>query len=204
MNRIIVPRRSHGTTQAAEGFPRLKWTLEEFERLSELGFFGGIDSERERIELVDGELVPMNAKGARHELVRDEILNYFMRRLPNDVRLRSEPGWRPGGDVYLEPEMILCPEGFSPTTVPASEVLLLIEVADTSLRYDESVKARIYARHGVREYWVVNARTLETHVHRDPTPKGYRSIVSVGPTDTLTPHLLPALAVSLGRLGIES
>lgn len=70
MKEFLHPNR-HATTQAADGLPRLKWTLAEFERLSELGFFGGIDGERERVELIDGEIIPMQEKGGRHEWVRE-------------------------------------------------------------------------------------------------------------------------------------
>lgn len=202
MNEIVSPGSTHATTQAAEGLPRLKWTLAEFERLSELGFFGGIDRERERVELVDGELVPMNAKGARHELVRARLQKTMALQLGQAFEVFSEPGWRPGGDRYLEPEIIVCREGMSPATVPAADVLLLIEVADTSVDYDTGVKARIYATAGISEYWVVNARTLETIVHLDPRPEGYASVSTLAPSASLRPHLLPALTVSLGGLSI--
>lgn len=201
MNEITRPPRSqHATTQTADGLPRLKWTLAEFERLSELGFFGGVESERERIELVDGELLPMNAKGARHEWVRGELQNHLARRLPDGFRCYNEPGWRPGGDRYLEPEIIVCRAGFQPAAVPPAEVLLLIEVADTSLSYDQGLKAKIYAKLGVREYWVVNAKTLETTVHLCPQAENYSEVHAVSQDQTLTPLLLPVLAVSLGAL----
>lgn len=203
MNEISRPPRSqHATTQAADGLPRLAWTLAEFERLSELGFFGGIDRERERLELVDGELVPMHAKGGRHEWVRGELQHHLSALLPEGHRIFGEPGWRPGGELYLEPEMMVCRSGLPPSTVPPSEVLLLIEVADSSLRYDSATKARIYARLGVREYWVVNAKTLETIVHLEPGAEGYGKISTHGPSETLAPLALPQLAVSLGALKI--
>ena len=66
MNEIPRQPRMRPTTQAAEGVPRLRWTLAEFERLAELGIF----TEEDRIELIEGELVPMSPKGNRHELVR--------------------------------------------------------------------------------------------------------------------------------------
>ena len=201
MNEITRPPRSqHATTQTADGLPRLKWTLAEFERLSELGFFGGIESERERIELVDGELLPMNAKGARHEWVRGELQNHLARQLPDGFRCYNEPGWRPGGDRYLEPEIIVCKAGFQPATVPPAEVLLLIEVADSSLLYDQGLKRKVYAKLCVAEYWVVNAKTLETTVYRDPQGESYGDIQAVSQEQTLTPSLLPALSVSLGAL----
>ncbi|MEQ1711518.1 MAG: Uma2 family endonuclease, partial [Hyphomicrobium sp.] len=123
MNEIARPPHWHDTTQAADGFPRLRWTLPEFERLSELGFFGGIDRERERLELVDGELLPMQAKGGRHEWVRGEMFLALVQRLPQGLKIYGGPGWRPGGQRYLEPDMLVCRGGFKPSEVPATEVL---------------------------------------------------------------------------------
>ncbi len=202
MNEISPVQRQRATTQAAEGLPRLAWTLAEFERLSELGFFGGIDREPERLELIDGELVPMHAKGGRHEWVRGELQNHIAEILPKGHRLYNEPGWRPGGDLYLEPEMIVCKAGFEASAVPPSEVLLLIEVADTSLSYDTATKAKIYARLGVREYWVVNAKTLETIIHLEPGEQGYAKVSTHGPSENIAPLDLPQLTVSLGALKI--
>lgn len=203
MNEISRPPSSkHATTQAADGLPRLAWTLAEFERLSELGFFGGIDRERERLELIDGELVPMHAKGGRHEWVRGELQHHLSAQLPEGYRIFSEPGWRPGGELYLEPEMIVCKSGLSPSTVPPSDVLLLIEVANSSLRYDAATKSKIYARLGVREYWVVNAKTLDTIVQLEPGADGYGKIATHAGSETIAPLALPALTVSLGALKI--
>jgi Uma2 family endonuclease len=193
MNEIarFLPKSPHSTTQVADGLPRLKWTLDEFEALSELGFFGGLESERERLELVGGELIPMNAKGRRHEWVRGQLFLFLARALPAE-----------GGDLYLEPEMLVCKAGFQPSAVPPSEVLLLIEVADTSFKYDAGLKAKIYASLGVREYWVVNAKSLTTTVHLEPGSGGYGRVSSVASSETLSAQALPAVAVCLGDLKI--
>jgi Uma2 family endonuclease len=89
------------TTQAAEGVPRMRWTLAEFERLIEVGIL----TEDDRIELIDGELVPMSPKGGayHHEVVRTAILNWLRRNLPNEFDLCVEPGWRVEGS-YCEPD----------------------------------------------------------------------------------------------------
>lgn len=204
MNEFLRTNRvEHKTTQAAEGLPRLAWTLEEFEKLSELGFFGGLDRERERIELIDGELVPMQSKGIRHENVRALLLNRLIRLLPDGVHVRVEPGWRPGGGHYLEPDFMFCPASTSATAVSAAHVLLVIEVADTSERYDKVIKAGLYAKLGVREYWVINAASLETTVHLAPSETGYGDVKTLAADHMLVPLLVPELSVSLGQLDIR-
>mgnify|MGYP001236542623 CR=1 FL=1 len=199
MNEIAPAPRPLPTTQAAEGLPRLRWTLAQFERLIELGIF----TEDDRIELIDGELIPMAAKGNRHERIRGRLSFKLSRTVPQGLIVYSEPGWRPGGDRYLEPDIIVCPEAFDAPTVPPSEVLLLIEVSDTSLAYDAGLKARSYAALGVREYWVVDAVTLSTRVYRDPGADGYGARSDVRPAERLTPSLVPELAMAMSDLRLE-
>lgn len=198
MNELAHPPVQRPTTQAAEGLPRLRWTLAEFDRLSELGVFRDDD----RIELIGGELVPMQSKGGRHELVKTKILNWMMRRLPHDLELSVELGWRPGEDMYLEPDIVVYRAGPSPSHVPAGDALLVIEVADSSLLFDTGRKAGIYAALGVRDYWVVNTTTLVTRVYREPSSSGYGKSEDVSAADTVVPLLLPSLAVKLADLGL--
>jgi Uma2 family endonuclease len=72
--------------------PRLRWTLAEFERLTELGVF----TEDDRIELIGGELVPMSPKGNRHENLKALLSDWVYRRLPESLLLTGEFGWCPG------------------------------------------------------------------------------------------------------------
>ena len=79
-------------------------------------------------------------------------------------------------------------------------MLLCVEIADTTLKYDLGTKAEIYSVFGVREYWVINADTLEARVHREPSPTGYRLVTNAGAERRLMPLLAPELAVTLGEL----
>lgn len=198
MNEIRPFVRQRATTQAADGLPRLAWTVEEFDSLAEHGFF----TEDDRIELIGGELVPMSPKGNRHEVIRGELGQWLARKLPAEINVYIEPGWRADPTYYLEPDILIFPDSHGLGELPASEVLLVIEVAHSSLSYDTGRKAKTYASLGVREYWVVNAKTLETIVHLTPGLEGYGSVSTHAPSETLSPHALPALTVSLGALKI--
>ena len=186
------------TTQAAEGLPRLRWDMADFDRLIETGVL----SEDDRVELIGGELVPMAAKGNRHEVVCGAVHNWLRRHLPDEFDYHPEPGWRAGGTHYFEPDFVIGRAGFQRTSVAPEDVLLLIEVAQTSLRFDTTTKANVYASFGVREYWVINAETLETRVHRQPSSQGYQDVVNVRPGDVLMPTLIVPLCLKLGDLGI--
>jgi Uma2 family endonuclease len=71
------------------------------------------------------------------------------------------------------------------------DVLLLIEVADSSLAYDRSTKLRLYAETGIPEYWVVDCTAETVEVHRDPGPDGYRDVRLVAGAATLAPQAFP-------------
>ena len=163
--------------------PRWRWSLTEFDQMIEHGLL----TEDDRVELIDGEMVPMHAKGGRHELVKIKLFNFLMLRVPEDLEIGVELGWRPGGDVYLEPDIVIYGVGPSPEHVPATDALLVIEVSDSSLRYDLDRKAKIYAGLGVREYWVVDANTLQTRVHREPAGENYARSLIIRRTRRLLP-----------------
>jgi Uma2 family endonuclease len=197
MNRIFTPPpQRRPTTRAADGLPRWRWTVAEVEKMAVDGYF----REDERFELVGGEIVPMSPKGRRHELIRGELAFRFARRAPDDVFVVSEPQFNLADDMYLNPDILVHPASTLTPDVRGGDALLVVEVADTSLRYDLNTKAPIYAAHGVPEYWVINAGTLTTMVHRKPSGKAYESVNEVAPTDTLIPSLVPAFSVSLGAL----
>lgn len=190
------------TTQAAEGLPRRRWTVAEIVQLTELGFFGGQGRPYERFELIGGEIVPMSAKGAWHETVKKELIRYWIKRATDDIDIIPETSWYHSEIDFKEPDFFIWPRSIPLTEISAATALLIVEVADTSLAYDLGRKARIYSGLGVRDYWVIDARRLVTHVHRDPGADGYASVEARGGRDLLVPLLAPALAVCLEALGL--
>lgn len=186
------------TTQAAEGLPRLRWTTDDLIRMVEVGLLG----ERDRVELIGGEIVPMAPAGRRHEVVRDEVVRFWSRRLPADVWVSVEPQFNLDANAYTEPDILVLPWSIKTFDLLGPDALVVVEVAETSLAYDIGTKAKVYASYGVREYWVINAVTLETHVHTTPGEDGYISRILHPPTAALTPHLAPPLTVRLADLDL--
>jgi Uma2 family endonuclease len=89
------------------------------------------------------------------------------------------------------------------TRLNGAEVLLCVEVSDSTLRYDLGLKVETYAAHGVREVWVINANTLVTRVHRRPGARGYTETADVPHTRGITPVLMPKLTLRIADLGLK-
>jgi len=184
-------------TRAAEGFPRRAFTVAEIRRMVE----AGIIAEDENFELIEGEIVPMSPKGNQHEVLKAALNEVFARGKPDDLRLAVETSLYLSDDSFVEPDLCLYPKRILPEDVKGSDVLLAIEVAGSSLGYDRGLKARLYARHGVRELWVVEAERRVAWVHRRPEPDGaWGSIEKVAADAELAAEALPDIRVVLANL----
>jgi Uma2 family endonuclease len=172
------------------------WRLSsrDYHRLGE----AGILAEDERVELIHGEVVVMSPIGSPHAGHVRRITSFLGERVRGSAVLSVQnpvvlaDGLEPQPDVAL----LLPREDFYTDRHPGpSDVLLLVEVADSSLSYDEGEKAALYASSGVAEYWLVDLVRLAVHVHTRPSPVGYRSIVTRKRDDAWTPTLLPGVEV---------
>ncbi len=161
----------------------------------------GIVGPDERIEVFHGNLLPMNAKGPLHETIKQHLTIHFIRHLPREATVIQEAGWRIVDTLYLEPDYLFFPAALNIAAVTGPDALLVVEIADSTFRYDAGVKAGAYASIGVRDYWVIEAASRRTVVHRDPEPDGrFRSVRTVPATETLEALLVPGLDVSLADL----
>jgi Uma2 family endonuclease len=191
--------RKHRTTMAAEGLPRLALTVNDVHKMVE----AGILDEDERVELVDGELVPMSPKGNYHEVLKASLNLFLARSIPSDIVFVPETTFRLSATTYLEPDFVFYKEEQPLADLRGNNALLVIEVADSSLSYDRGRKARLYASFGIRELWVVDAMNLVTHVHLDPAGDGYRTVGEKGRNEALEPQLISGLRVTLGSLTLR-
>ena len=196
MNIQLRPPGLSYVTRAAEGMDRRRWTVAEIEAIVAAGILG----ENERFELIDGEVVPMSPKGIRHEVVKSSILYFWMKRLPESVRVVQETTFRLNPASFIEPDFVFFASSTKLADLKPSNTLLAVEVADTSLRYDTGRKAKLYASHGLQELWTINAETLQTHVFSKPTDEGYLERRLIEPTELLAPSFAQNLAVKLAEL----
>ncbi|MBK8086286.1 MAG: Uma2 family endonuclease [Devosia sp.] len=187
------------TTQAADGMPRRPWTIAEIEAM----VAAGIIDRHERFELIGGEVVPMSPKGARHEMVKVDLNEHLQRLGLTQLRIVPETTLRLDDKSFLEPDFIVFPRTVPFEDLRGYHVLLAIEVADTSLRYDLGRKIGIYAAWGIPEVWVIEAGALLTHVFRKLGSEGYRERLEVAPDDTLAGALVPEVTVRLTELGLK-
>jgi Uma2 family endonuclease len=151
-------------------------TVQEYDRMTEIGIF----DEDERVELLAGQIVKMAAKGTAHGAAVKRTEKLLENRLGERVLVRLQDPVRL--DNYSEPEpdiSVVIPdplyyEDHHPTP---SEIYLIVEVADTTLRTDCGIKSKIYAESGIADYWVLDVNNRQLHVFREPSQDGYQSRV---------------------------
>jgi Uma2 family endonuclease len=176
--------------------PRRLFTVDEYHRMAEAGILGA----DERVELIEGEIVQMAPIGPRHAGCVINATRMFITRLgdhavvspqnPVIIRPRSEP----------QPDLLLLrPRAVSYSReLPAShDVLLAVEVADTTVRFDRVVKSRLYARAGIAEFWLCLTMDGAVEVYREPGPDGYASVTLHGSGETVSSLAFPAVSFAV-------
>lgn len=200
LDRLVVPASSErsrampaAVTQFAEGFPRRAFTVDEILRMQEAGIIG----EDENFELIEGEIVPMQAKTHIHELIKSALTLRLARALPDNLWLGIESTMYLSERTLLEPDLVVYRRGLKLEEVKGPDILLAIEVALTSLAFDRGLKAKLYARYGVRELWVIDAARRQTFVHTEPTETGWTRIVETEPEAVLACAAVPGFEIRL-------
>jgi Uma2 family endonuclease len=187
-------------TQSAEGLERRRFTVAEVEAM----VAAGVMEEDERVELIGGQLVPMSPKGIQHEVVKAALLDCWNRCRPDDCRLAPETTFRLSVDTYLEPDVVVYPRATGLKGLAAANVLLVVEIADSSLSFDTGRKAALCASFGIRELWVIDAVRLTTRVFLEPSREGYGEARDFNIAERIVPRFAPeAFALRLDQLELR-
>jgi len=168
----------------------------EFDRLAEAGVFEG-----ERVELVRGVLVEMAPIGPDHDDVVEVLTEVFVPALKGRARVRVQSSFAASEDSEPQPDLLVVDKSV-PRGVHEhpSQALLAIEVAESSLRFDREVKARVYAEAGIPEYWIFDVAHRSVEVYAVPVAGRYTEVRTVSADEMLSPRAFPDVAVPLGQV----
>lgn len=171
-------------------------TIAEYQRMGELGIIKPDD----RVELLDGELIPMPRIGPEHGYSVRRLTHDFVRRFDGRASVSVQgpvtlDNWsEPQPDVMLN---ALPDARYAVANPTADDALLLIEVSVTSLSIDRGKKLRAYARCGVREYWIVDIVHERVHVYRDPHGERFASYWPALRGESVAPLAFPNDAIAV-------
>lgn len=133
----------------------------------------GILPEGRGYELIEGVLVKMAAQNSPHVAMIVDLMRFFIETLPRSYAVAPSPSLFLSERVTLEPDICIYGQDIDSADVRGPDILLAIEVSDSTLRYDMGKKARLYAAHGVRDYWVIDLNGGTVHCHAGPGEDGY-------------------------------
>ena len=162
----------------------------------------GILSEDDRVELIDGDIVEMAPIGHRHASCVMRLTSLLSRQLSGQALVSVQNPIQLDERSELYPDVAVLaprPHEYRDRLPGPADVLLLIEVADTTMEADQTVKIR-YSHAGIAEVWLVDLNHEVVHVHSDPTPTGYRVTQIVRKNDALQPRRLPSCRFSADEI----
>jgi Uma2 family endonuclease len=178
---------------------RMRFSVERFEEMAQKGLFGP----EERLELIEGDIIPMAPIGLAHAAATDQLARTMIRAIGDEAIVSLGRSIRLGNFSELQPDIILLAfrkDMYRHKHADVADVILFIEVSDSSLAFDRGHKLSLYARHGIREYWVIDVKESRVFVHREPQGEAYRSQTVHSRRDSLNPLALPQLTLSLDEL----
>jgi Uma2 family endonuclease len=177
-----------------------KFTIDEYHQLGKLGFF-----ERDRVELIRGEIIKMVAKGTFHSVCNSLLIEELILLINKRASVRSqEPIFLPS-DSEPEPDVVIAKkrsDNYSLSHPQAVDILLVIEVSDSTLNYDQKTKLSLYAEAQISDYWIFNLVENFLEMYSEPYQNnqgnfGYRFKRIALPNETVSLPCFPDLSLDL-------
>jgi Uma2 family endonuclease len=153
---------------------RKHFTIDEYHKLAETGIIKPTD----RVELIEGDIITMSPIKSKHAGIVDAIAEFLIHTLYRKATIKIQNPMSIGNNSEPEPDIIIAKhkqDHYRSAHPTPEEVYLLIEVADSSLAYDQSIKAPLYAKAGIPEYWIINIIDEQIEIYREPGDENYAS-----------------------------
>ncbi|MGI8905171.1 MAG: Uma2 family endonuclease [Candidatus Sumerlaeaceae bacterium] len=177
---------------------RRAFTVHEYHRMGETGVL----TPEDRTELIDGDIVQMTPMGSRHAGIVATLNKYFVEQAKERYILFPQLPVRLGTFSEPQPDLLLLKarKDFYTSALPTSQdVLLIIEVSESSLKFDHSVKIPLYAKHGVKEVWIIDAGAGKVEVYRKPGKMGYLEVRTYKRGDSITLSQIKGMNVAVSE-----
>jgi Uma2 family endonuclease len=175
-----------------------RWTIDRYHKAVDAGIFDG-----QPLELLDGELIEVSPEGISHAGLSSDGADYLREQLGSQVKVREAKPITLPNDSEPEPDIaIVKPLGnlYKTERHPyVDDIFWVIEYANTSLEKDLQIKRKIYAKANILEYWVINLKTREMTVFREPAGDEYQSR-TVMTSGTISPVSFPNIQIDVTRL----
>lgn len=175
------------------------FSIDEYHRMAEAGIF----SEDDRVELIEGEIVVMSPIGNPHAAGVRRLIHIFTESLRGSVTLDAQNPVRLDDWSEPQPDITLLRrrDDFYASKAPTAEdVVLVVEVADSSVGYDRGVKAPLYARHGICECWLLDLPADVLEVYRKPAEDGYRLVRRFRRGETISLEAFPSVTFTVDSI----
>ena len=188
----------HTASKVAEPPHPYRWSVVEYHDLAKKGIF----SEDDRVELINGEIIEMAPIGSDHSGNVTQLTHKFVVLLDQKALVSVQNPVIFGDHSESEPDITLLHwrDDFYKNSSPASDdVFLIIEVADTSARYDREVKVPLYARHDISEIWLLDLQQQRLEIYRHPVDGEYSEIKHLR-DGKIAPLALPDAVIDLAEL----
>lgn len=199
MSSVPLPEQCSTIAKRRSIVAKRRFTVEEYYRMAEVGIL----RHDERVELIEGEIIEMAAIGSKHAGCVKRLNRLLVRGVGDRGLVQIQDPARLSDLSEPEPDVTVLrprPDDYMTSHPGPADVLLLIEVADTTVGYDRGTKAPLYALAEIPEYWLVDIPADEFEVYRDPSPDGYREVRRYSRSDILHPLAFPDLAVSVAEI----
>ena len=189
-------------TQLAEPHSML-WTRELYATATESGIFGD-----RRLELIEGEIIEMSPMSSKHGLLIYLVQKVLERVFTNDYLVVAQTPLNLSDVSEPQPDIaVYTGSAFDYLDTKPTHALLVVEVADSSLRYDRGQKASLYAKANITDYWIINLKDNTLEIYRTPVAAptqpygyGYKMVSSLKAQDTVNPLAAPDATISVGEL----
>lgn len=178
---------------------RHRISVDEYYRMAEVGLL----APDARVELVEGEIIDMAPIGSLHGSIVDQLAQLLMRAVDDRAIVRVQGPVRLSRMTELQPDLaLLAPRAdfYRDAQPNGTDTLLVIEVSDSTLRYDREVKVPLYARHGVPEVWIVDLQNDRLVCCRSLRDRAYHTVTPAAAFSKTRIEALPDVEIDLSRL----